>query len=272
MRIHMPLMIVLNANLMKKLIVPLLILGFACHSATGQMSNLRLGLHVTPAMTWLTSNDDLINRTGSNASIGAGFAGEYFMTENLAFTGGIGLRFNAGGTLQHEHGGNLWINSELSDDRFNMGDKPLPDRVKLQYKLQYLEIPLSIKLRTNEKGYLRYYGELPILTVGMNTQARGNIEGEEIESSGENIAPDVNFFNFQLGIGGGIEYALSPTISFVGGLYFHAGLNDITNNDGITAVNNPDQAPSNPNDDYIFRAEDARNRLSNITLRFAIMF
>ena len=262
----------LNANLMKKLTALVLITSAFMQVGLAQLSNLRLGLNVRPAMTWLSSNDDLINRTGSNAAIGIGFTGEYYLTENLAFTGGIGLNFNGGGTLQHEDGGNFWINSELSDDRLNTGDKPLPDRVKLQYKLQYLEIPMSIKLRTEEKGYLRYYGELPILTIGMNTQARGDLEGEEIASNGENIGPDVNFFNVQLGLGGGIEYAISPSISLVGGLYFHAGLVDVTNNDGISAANYPDQAPSNPNDDYILRPEDSRNRLSCVTLRFAIMF
>ena len=182
------------------------------------------------------------------------------------------MAFGKGGTLQHEHGGNYWPNSELSDDRLNTGDKPLPDGVKLRYRLQYIEIPLAIKLRTEEKGYLRYYAELPILTLGMNTQARGDIEGGDVNVEKENISKDVSFFNFQLGLGGGIEYSISPSTSLVAGLYLHTGLNDITKDDGITAEDNADQAPSNPNDDYLFSPEDSRGRLSNVTLRVAIMF
>ena len=246
---------------------------FAAHQiSNAQFDNLRLGLQVSPAMTWISANDDRVNKVSSNVGIGVGAVGEYYLTENLALTGGIGLAFGHGGTLQHEDGGNYWPNSKLSDDRLNTGDKPLPDGVKLKYKLQYLQIPVSIKYRTNEKGYLRYYGEFPIITMGMNTQARGNIDGGEVSSDKENVGKDVNFFNFQLGIGGGVEYAISPSTSLVAGLYLNFGLNDITKDDGIKAIDNPDQAPSNPNDDYIFEAEDSHGRLSNVAIRIAIMF
>ena len=160
----------------------------------------------------------------------------------------------------------------MSDDKYNTGEKPLPDGVKLKYKLQYVEIPLGIKWKTEEKGYIRYFAEAPILTVGMRTQARGNIDGSEVSTSDENISPDVSFFNFQLGVGAGLEYAISQNTSLVGGLYFNAGLSDITNNAATKAINNPDQAPSNPNDNYIIVPEDSYGRLSSVTLRIAIMF
>lgn len=238
----------------------------------GQFDNLRLGLHLSPTVSWISTDDDLINRTSSNVGIRIGAAGEYYMSENIAFTGGLGVSFGQGGTLQHEDGGNFWPNSSLSDDRLNTGEKPLPDGVKLKYKLQYLEIPMGIKFRSNEKGYLRYFAELPVLTMGMNLGAKGDIIAGETSSENESIGKDVNFFNFQLGLGAGVEYAISPSTSLVGGLYFNAGLNDITKNDGVKAISNPDQAPSNPNDDYILVQEDSRGRLSNVTLRIAIMF
>ena len=203
---------------MKKLALIAMAVFFCGTQMTAQFENLRLGIYATPTISWIKTNNDLINKTGSNLGFRAGFVGEYFFGENLALTGGIGLAFGQGGTLQHEHGGNFWPNSELSDDRLNTGDKPLPDGVKLKYKLQYLELPISFKVRSNEKGYLRYYGEFPVLTIGMNTQARGNIEGREVETTKENIAKDVNFFNFQLGMGGGVEYAISPNTSLVAGL------------------------------------------------------
>ena len=240
--------------------------------AQAQLDNLRLGLQLSPTISWMKTNDDLINKAGSNVGISVGGVAEYYMTENVAFTGGFGVSFGQGGTLLHEHGGNYWPNSELSDDKFNTGDKPLPDGVKLKYRMQYIQVPLGIKLRTDEKGYLRYFAELPILTMGIRTQARGDIEGKDISSEKENISKDVNLFNFQLGLGGGIEYSLSPGTSLVAGLYLHTGLNDITKDDGIRAADNSDQAPSNPNDDYLFSPEDSRGRLSNVTLRIAIMF
>jgi hypothetical protein len=257
---------------MKKLMLAALLVFCVNTLVKAQLENLRIGVHLSPTMSWISTNDDLIYRTSSNVGISMGALTEYYMSESISFTSGIGIAFSKGGTLQHEHGGNLLPNSELSDDKYNTGQKPLPDGVKIKYKLQYIEIPMGIKWRTGEKGYFRYFLEAPIFTVGMNTQARGNIEGGEIDISNENIGQDVNFFNFQLGAGAGLEYALSPSTSLVGGLYFNAGLSDVTKNDGTKAIDNADQAPSNPNDDYIIVAENSKGRLSSITLRVAIMF
>jgi hypothetical protein len=268
----------LNANLMKKLVLAISF-AFCLHFlATAQLENLRLGFQVSPSMSWISTNDQEINRTSSSVGISVGAIAEYFMTEQLSFTGGIGLAFNKGGTLQHEHGGNLLPNSELSNGDFNTGVKPLADNVKIKYKLQYIELPFAIKLRTEEKGYFRYFAELPIVTLGMRVQARGDIKAEgdvlheEIDVQKENITGDVNFFNVQLGLGAGLEYAISENTSLVGGLYFHAGITDVTGNDGKKAINNPDNTPGNPNDNYIIVPEDSYGRLSSVTLRIAIMF
>ena len=257
---------------MKKLMLAVLVVLCLNSIALAQMENLRIGVQLSPSMSWISTDDDLINRTSSNIGISMGAVLEYIMSENISFTGGIGLAFNQGGTLQHEHGGNFFPDSELSDDKLNTGEKPLPNGVKLKYKLQYVEIPLGIKWKTEEKGHFRYFAEAPVFTVGMRTQARGDIEGGEVTSSNENISRDVSFFNFQIGFGLGLEYAISHNTSLVGGLYFNAGLSDITNDAATKAIDNPDQAPSNPNDNYIIVPEDSNGRLSSITLRIAIMF
>jgi outer membrane protein with beta-barrel domain len=262
----------LNANLMKKLMLAVLMVFCLKSIVSAQLENLRIGMQLSPTMSWISTNDDLINRTSSNIGVSVGVVAEYMMSEHISFTGGIGLAFNRGGTLQHEYGGNFFPDSELSDDKYNTGEKPLPDGVKLKYKLQYVEIPVGIKWKTEEKGDFRYFAEAPILTVGMRTQARGDIDGGDVSTSNENIGPDVSFFNFQIGVGAGLEYAISQNTSLVGGLYFNAGLSDITNNAATKAIDNPDQAPSNPNDDYIIEQEDSIGRLSSITLRIAIMF
>jgi len=257
---------------MKKLMCSILVLFCLNTIVSAQVENLRVGMQLSPTMSWISTDDNLINRTSSNIGITLGALAEYEMTEKISFTGGVGLAFNKGGTLQHEHGGNFFPDSELSDDKYNTGEKPLPNGVKLKYKLQYVEVPMGIKWKTEEKGDIRYFAEAPILTIGMRTQARGDIDGGDVLTSKENIGPDVSFFNFQIGAGVGLEYAISESSSLVGGLYFNAGLTDITNNAATKAIDNPDQAPSNPNDDYIIVSEDSRGRLSSITLRIAIMF
>ena len=135
---------------------------------SAQAENLRIGVQLSPTMSWISSNDNLINRTSSSVGVTVGALAEYPMSESISFTGGIGLAFNKGGTLQHEHGGDFFPDSELSDDKYNTGEKPLPDGVKLKYRLQYVEIPVGIKWKTEEKGYFRYFAEAPIYCTCSN--------------------------------------------------------------------------------------------------------
>ena len=131
--------------------------------------------------------------------------GEYYFRENYAFTGGLGFAFNSGGTLLHETGGSYWTRSDLGPQL-----DTLPNNVKLKYNLQYLEIPVGLKMRTREFGYLRYFLE-PGVTIGFKTQARGEITGSGIGGDQDqlNIRSEVNGLNLSVGIGGGVEYGLS---------------------------------------------------------------
>ena len=64
----------------------------------------------------------------------------------------------------------------------------LPDGVNLKYHIQYLEIPFGLKLRTKEFGYLRYFAEIPIFSLGFKLQARGEYKGRHWIAS-ERILP-----------------------------------------------------------------------------------
>ena len=256
---------------MKKLVVTCSLL-IACIAANAQIENLRLGFNLSPFVSWLVNDDPEIRRTGSNVGLQAGAIAEYYLNENMMLTSGLGLAFNRGGTLKYETGGNFFPNSRLSDNLLNSGDKPLPDGVKIKYKLQYLEIPLGIRFRTNEKGYLRYFAEAPVFTMGFRTGARANLEGQELDSQRENISGDVPFFNFSVGGGAGVEYAITEEISGVFGLYYTAGLSDITSNAGYTAEEVPGNNPFNPDDDYLTKPENSRARLRSVTLRLSLMF
>jgi len=226
-------------------------------------SQFRFGFQLSPTFSWFSSGDNQVNSNGTNLGLRLGLVGEYYFQENYALFGGLGFAFNQGGEILHDQGGNFLPNSELSDPDANRAftrpeDAPLPDGSKVGYNLQYVEIPLGLKLRTNEFGYIRYFGEFQILTIGINTQARGSINTPDssFDLGKENISDDVNFLNLSWGIGGGIEYAVSESTSLVGGLAFQAGYIDVTK-DGVNADGS---------------TEDARNPLRSITVRLGVLF
>ena len=70
---------------MKKLALAAVLAVLVFGIASAQLDNLRLGLQASPTISWLSSNDDLINRTASSIGISVGGVAEYYFTENLAF-------------------------------------------------------------------------------------------------------------------------------------------------------------------------------------------
>ncbi|MFK7980443.1 MAG: porin family protein [Saprospiraceae bacterium] len=190
---------------------------------------LRLGFQLSPSFSWMSTDDNLINGNGLNLGLKLGMVGEYYFRENYALVSGINLAFNQGGTLRHEEGGDLWPKSALSD----LSLHSLPDGVNLKYHIQYLEIPFGVKLRTKEFGYLRYFAEIPIFSLGFKLQARGDVKGTTLDNERENITEDVNLFNLTWGFGGGVQYTLSESTALVGGIIYRQGFTDVTDDSGL---------------------------------------
>ncbi len=242
---------------MKKIVSVITSLLLFSSIAFGQ-NNFRFGFQLSPNLSWLTSDDNKINGNGSNLGLKLGMMGEKYLSEseNYAVTFGIGFAFNQGGTLKHDEGGNFWPKSELSNNLY----KELPDGVNLKYGIQFIEIPLGFKMRTQEFGYLRYYAE-PGITFGIGTQARGAVSGVDgFSTENENIKKDINGFNVSWGIGGGVEYGIGENTALIGGIYFQSGFVDVTDDSAVKGLI-PNQTP-----------EDSRGTIKSITIRLGIMF
>jgi len=263
-----------NNVTMKKIVAIIAFLSLVL-SVGAQDENLRFGFQLSPTFSWMNANTRTINSSGTNVGLKMAMIGEFFFRENYAFTTGLGLAFNQGGTLQYERAGCYWPNSDLglADDPVYGCPVLLPRRdtlsapsggAKLKYNIQYLEIPLGLKMRTREFGYIRYFLE-PAITLAFNTQATGAAKGPNVGNDIEkiNIRGDVNTFNVSWGIGAGLEYSLTETTALVGGLVFQMGFADVTE-DGAPIVDDESGDLS--------RTEDSIGKVHNITLKLAVMF
>ncbi len=251
-----------NKVMMKKIVLGIIyflglsILAQAQYSQDSNSTNgeLRLGFQLSPSVSWISTDDKAINGNGGAVGMRLGMMGEYYFRENYALISGINFAFNQGGTLLHEEGGNFWSKSELSDTALTA----LPNGVNLKYHIQYIEVPLGIKMRTKEFGYIRYFAEIPLFSLGVKVQARGDIKGtSRLDTERENIKEDVNLFNVNWGFGGGIHYALSEDTAFIGGLYYQQGISDITDDAGFKTSG---------------AQEKSKGVLQSITLRIGILF
>jgi len=191
---------------------------------SAQTTDLRLGFQVSPVLSYMGSTDNKINSNGTNLGLKLGMRAEMFFRENYAFITGIGFAFNSGGTLHHDIGGQIWTRSELP----NGVDPTFLPGVDLKYNLQYVEIPLGLKFRTNDFGYLRYWAEIPVITLGFKSQASGAIQQTGITEDKIDIKKEVTGLSLSWGIAGGVEYNISSGTSLVGGIGFEKVFTDVT--------------------------------------------
>jgi hypothetical protein len=246
---------------MKK-IVALAAFFLALATLLPAQSDIRFGFQLSPTFTWMNTSASRINPSGSNLGLKLGMLGEFYFRENYAFISGIGFGFNHGGTLLHEVGGTYWTKTDLPAD--TLGNQNTG--VKLKYGIQYVEIPIGLKLRTKEFGYLRYFME-PAITLGFKTQAQGRVIGESRIDSEEkfDIRREVNALNLSWGITGGLEYSLSESTSLVGGLGIQIGFADTTDDNGTAFDARRGWPGSNPR-------EDSKGRVNAFILRLGVIF
>lgn len=218
---------------MKKFIILTLLLAFMYVGVKAQVNNLRIGPQVTPTFSWMKTNDNFINGNGMNLGTKIGLSAEYHFSSQYAIVSGLNWAFNTGGKLQHDVGGNLLPRSNRDMDN-PLDLQTLPDGVNIRYHLQYLEIPIALKMRTKEFGYLRYYFQIPEFYINFLTKARGDImeTSSSLNYTKQRIGRDVIGLNMFLGLGAGIEYSVTDETSIIGGLHYQQSFIDVTKNRG----------------------------------------
>ncbi len=181
----------------------------------------RFGLQASPSLSWLKTDTKGIESDGSKLTFSWGFMAEYYFADNYAIASGV----NLGG-----YGGKMNTTNALALEKYDMN-------------LNYIDIPISVKMRTNEIGYMRYFGQFGF-TPGVNIKAKGDIEtsylGFPTETyDNEDIKSDIIPVNVGLLIALGAEYSLSGNTSLVFSASFHNGFIDVADFDI------PDPSPSN---------------------------
>jgi hypothetical protein len=200
---------------MKKIIIMIAILSLVNCNLFAQ--KFHFGLGVTPGIAWLHPGSDQLSGDGSKIAFNYGLITEFAFTENYSFATGITLE-SKGGKLRSQDG----------EDSVNFQG---------EYKLQYVEVPLTLKMKTNAIGSIRYFGQFGVAPAFL-ISAKGTYKfGTTVFSNNENIKEDINNFNMSLVIGLGIEYVLSGNTNLLLGIAYKNGFSDVLHGDGKANVN-----------------------------------
>jgi len=182
-----------------------------------------LGLHADPAISWFSSDTKLVTNNGAAAGFNFGLTFHKYFTQNYAFSTGISL-LNVGGRL---------ISSDTTKMEFqNFISTVLPGK-PVTYKIQYLSIPIGLKLQTNQIGYITFFSDIgldPKVVVG------GKADIPSLKITNENATKELKTFNLSYHVTAGIEYSLGGTTAMVVGLNFDNNFLDITRDNGKQPV------------------------------------
>ncbi len=189
-------------------------------------------LQATPGIYWASTGDAASKSNGAKFGFGYGANVEDRLTETIYFV--FGLNVNAAGvkystndsTQSLKSGTNTLVRSYANTSSSNAS-------------IQYLQIPLFLKMKTKSIGMMKYYGAFGLgsgFAISNNTawtrtvaQAPGtaivgNGSVSSYPTSGTDTkTADVNPIRESLLIGAGAEYNLSGSTSITGSLMFDNG-------------------------------------------------
>jgi hypothetical protein len=196
---------------MKKIVFAALLTAI---SVTGFSQGLRLGVCLNPHFTWFSENSDKMKSNGTRTGIEGGLAIEHYFAKNYAFATGIHL-----GTF----GGKMVYLEDSLDFRTNDKVQKVPPNLEVKYKLQYISVPIDLKLKTNQIGFMSYFARLGFnfqLNIGAKADAPPALNNDD-------AGKEVGLFNMAYHFGGGVEYGVGGNTAIVLGLDYNNGFFDI---------------------------------------------
>lgn len=189
---------------MKKLII-LFLIGLSSISLFSQ-NKYSGGIEGGLAYSWFKPD----NKKAENLSGRLAFTYGIFMDKRLSntFSFSLGIfMLDAGGKLKYDH--NIIINSaEKTDTLKAFGD--------LTHRIKYIEIPISIKGKTQEIGYITYYAKAglnPMIPI----KSRIDLNGDNFTKDDQDLnnLKEINLFGIGFHLGAGLEYSLGGSTAFI---------------------------------------------------------
>ena len=254
----------------------------------------KFGLYGQGSLCWLSPEEQKIySRGGYGLGFGWGLDTEINLNNTTSLRTGLNFStFNAGInyydtdlTLNHK----TFYVLDATENFVNWDDGLLNDSNKYIYQLNnrnfsvnYVNIPLVLKLKTNEIGYFTYYGEFGT-TIGLKTKSTVDddsklftwnsndsifLESQPFSTVIEHINIDRGTQTVRLGltIGAGAEYSLYGNTA----LFFQLNWNYFINN--LLVSKDKEEFLRKEVSKGVFESVGAKSFPGNIVLSFGILF
>ncbi len=231
-------------NLKRIIIVCILCLMAVSMSqhANAQDQRFRFGLKFSGNLSWIAPATKNIESSGNGFGVSYGVMGDYNFQEYYSLSTELIFTTMAGGI---KHTDLLKYTSDSTPTRSYQD-------IEYDYTFKYIQIPVSIKFKTKEMGYITYWAQFG-LAPSFLIEAKADLTGRtpfddpsEIRVNKQindqyhfdNFDDKVFFARMPLIIGAGIEYSLSGNTSLYTGLRIDNNFLTIFNADEFTSAKN----------------------------------
>ncbi len=233
---------------------------------TSKLNRVRFGAYIAPTMNWMkptastdNSNTYNVESGGSRAGFIYGLMMDYYFAENYALVSGLQVNQTGGQIVSTNRDQSIAPGKVLKSD--------------FTYRLQYIEIPVNLKLRTDDMNNVRFFGQAG-LSLGINISRKVDYDVSYVPNQGTSVKDTsrekvklqgsidaVAPVMLQMNLGAGVEYVFSPKLSGYVAFFFNNGFA-------------PDATkPENfKNMGYPVSFDDGTTRLNNIALRLGLFF
>lgn len=191
-------------------------------------AGVRFGIKLAPNMSWFKSDTKGLESDGSKLGYTFGLVTEFPIGEKGNYRFATGLFLNAVG------------GKYLQAYSYTENNQSLTKKLGSDVKLQYIQIPVTMKLMTNEIGYMRYYGQIGF-DVAANVKAKANYDDAVVTTDPNTQETSVSFRKMDkedikdriqpvragLVVGAGLEYNFSGSTTVQAGVTYNNGLTNL---------------------------------------------
>ncbi|MCT4640318.1 MAG: PorT family protein [Bacteroidales bacterium] len=188
----------------QKLFLMLFIFSGILFSAKAQ--DIKLGIEFSPLVNWLNPDEDHLKRDKAAFNFDFGLNAEFYFRDNYAVVTGLYFN-NQSGKIKY-----------LKDYEFETSKETytLTANEVVKHKMRYIRVPLGLKMKTNEIGYMTFYARLGLNSY-FNTRSKATTDSDLFDDV--NSTKSASFFHAGYFIGGGIEYSIGASALTAGVTY-----------------------------------------------------
>ncbi|MFM1745644.1 MAG: hypothetical protein RLZZ630_1581 [Bacteroidota bacterium] len=198
----------------------LIVLVMSYQLSSAQEQRFHFGLKVIPSMAWIKSDTKSAERDGRSIGFGYGVQTEFKIQENYAISTGVQVNYR-GGSLKHTIPANGTVPEAVTT---------------VDYNLQYVEVPFTLKMMTNEFNKIRYYGQFGF-SPGIAIRAKSDPEAMPDD---DDFMDYTNMMNLNMIVGAGVHYTISGSTVLFAGLEFNNGFLNVFDKETANLPWSPD--------------------------------